>query len=93
MRPRTRAEGTTREGLPVRFTTKGARVYAILLGTPTGSTVTLENVSLAEGAQVQLLGRGRVPWTQLGSDVHIVLEPPLPRSPAHVLELLVSRLK
>ncbi|MEE8557156.1 MAG: alpha-L-fucosidase [Myxococcota bacterium] len=86
-RPWTRAEGTTREGLPVRFTTKGARVYAILLGTPTGSTVTLENVSLAEGAQVQLLGRGRVPWTQLGSHVRIDLEPPLPRSPAHVLAL------
>jgi len=40
-RPWSRAEGTTADGIPVRFTSKGENLYAILLGAPRGGTVRL----------------------------------------------------
>jgi len=42
--PWNRAEGETKEGIPVRFTSKGPYVYALLLGIPKSSAVTLKSV-------------------------------------------------
>ena len=86
-RPWRRAEGTTREGLGVRFTAKGDTVYAILLGTPPGTHVTLEDLAPAEGATVDLLGRGPVQWKREGTALHIDLGTPLPNAPAHTLSI------
>jgi alpha-L-fucosidase len=86
-RPWRRAEGTTRESLGVRFTAKGDTVYAILLGTPPGATVTLEGVMPAGGARVELLGRGAVEWHADGPDCRIELGGPLPTAPAHALAI------
>jgi alpha-L-fucosidase len=43
--PWTRAEGKTQD-LDVRFTRKGAAVYAVLMGMPGGGSVTLKDLSL-----------------------------------------------
>jgi alpha-L-fucosidase len=55
-RPWRRAEGTTREGLPVRFTARGDQVYATLLGTPAGRVVTLVDAPVIDPTRVRLLG-------------------------------------
>lgn len=65
-RPWRRAEGATREGVPVRFTARGEGVYAILLGAPPGPALTLEELPLADGARVELLGRGPLSWRREG---------------------------
>jgi alpha-L-fucosidase len=86
-RPWRRAEGTTREGIDVRFTAKGETVYAILLGTPPGSSVTLEGIAPAGAARVELLGRGAVAWQADGPDCRIELGAPLPGAVAHAFSI------
>ena len=44
--PGSRAEGTTSENIPVRFTQKDAHIYAILLGIPKSSSITLRSITL-----------------------------------------------
>jgi len=55
-RPWKRAEGTTRESIPVRFTQKNEFLYAILMGKPETETITLENLNLEGISEVDLLG-------------------------------------
>jgi alpha-L-fucosidase len=86
-RPWRRAEGTTRESIPVRFAAKGDTVYAILLGTPPGATVTLEGVIPADGARIEVLGRGAVAWHADGPDCRVELGAPLPDAVAHALAI------
>ncbi|MCP3984821.1 MAG: alpha-L-fucosidase [bacterium] len=76
-RPWIRAEGTTREGIPVRFTQKGETVYAFLLGRPAGDTVTFVDLPMPEGAILRWLGEAPLAGVErLGSDVRV----PLPES-------------
>jgi alpha-L-fucosidase len=73
-RPWNRAEGETKEGIPVRFTSKGPYVYALLLGIPKSSAVTLKSVRPKKGSEIYLLGYNRpLAWTQQGEDVQIEL--------------------
>ncbi len=90
-RPWRRAEGTTREGLPVRFTARDDAVHAILLGTPAGASVTIEDLAPAEGARVELLGRGPLPWRTEGGALRVELGAPLPDAPAHALAISALR--
>ena len=78
-RPWNRAEGETKEGIPVRFTSKGPYVYALLLGIPKSSSVTLKSVRPKKGSEIYLLGYNRpLAWTQQGEEVQI----DLPTAPA-----------
>jgi alpha-L-fucosidase len=86
-RPWTRAEGTTREGPGVRFTAKGGAVYAIVLGTPPGTSVTIEAFEAPEGARIELLGRGPVASKRDGGALRIELDAPLPARPAHAFSI------
>lgn len=72
-RPWKRADGTTRTDLPVRFTAKAGRVYAIVLGKVTGGEVAIRNFKAANDADVMLLGHGAVTWRQEGDDLVIAL--------------------
>jgi alpha-L-fucosidase len=84
-RPWTRAEGTTAEGVSVRFTRNGADLYAILLGRPAGERVTLHDID-APGA-VHLLGDD-TPLNHQSTDGSLIVDlPPLPESPAYALKL------
>ncbi len=82
-RPHTQAEGTTREGLPVRFTRKGEVLYVIPLGTP-AQTLTIEGVQVPEGGTVSLLGQPEpLTWAMNGAALTISLpERPLGHAPA-----------
>jgi alpha-L-fucosidase len=72
-RPHTRAEGTTREGLSVRFTRKGDTLYAIPLGTPVGA-LTLGDVRVPDGGSVRMLGYSEaLAWTSDGYALTITL--------------------
>lgn len=59
--PWKRADGTTREGLPVRFTVNEGLLYATLLGRPDGRAVTLVDVPIAVAANVRVLGQSELP--------------------------------
>jgi alpha-L-fucosidase len=90
-RPWRRAEGATRCGLRVRFTAKGDAVHAILLGTPAGPSVTIEDLAPADGARVELLGRGPRPWRLEQGALRVELGGPLPAAPAHALAISAVR--
>jgi alpha-L-fucosidase len=81
-------EGKTDEGLPVRFTTSACSVYAIVLGTPSGRTVTIPDLEATEGATVELLGhRAALPWRRVGSGVAVELPSRPPTGPALTLRV------
>jgi alpha-L-fucosidase len=87
-RPWRRAEGTTAEGIGVRFTRKGDALFAILLGTPKGRTVTVRSLAVAPGARVSLLGRpDRINYEAVAGDLKIELPQNLPLAPAHTLKI------
>ncbi len=88
-RPWKRAEGETREGVPVRFTTRAGILYATLLGTPTGRTVTFVDVPTADPAAVALLGDPRPPRAaRVGDgDMRVEIGSNWPDRPAHGLRL------
>jgi alpha-L-fucosidase len=77
-RPWQRSAGITADGDGVRYTATEDAVYAIVLGRPVGTTVELD-VTLDEGAEVSLVGRGgTLPWTRTPSGVLV----DLPERPA-----------
>jgi hypothetical protein len=59
-RPYDVAGATTSDGLPVRFTRVPGRVYAVVVGRPTGSTVRIQGVELP-AARGRLLADGSTP--------------------------------
>jgi alpha-L-fucosidase len=87
-RPWTRPSGVTRDGLEVRFTTKGEVLYAIVLGRPAGSSVTLGDVPDPATGDVRLLGYdGALRWTRRGDGVEVELPGRRDPSPAFTLRL------
>jgi len=87
-RPWTRAEGTTREGIAVRFTAKGDALFAILLGKPQTSRLVIQDLVIAEPSTVRLLGSpGALSWTQEDTDLCIALPPEMPGSCAIAFQI------
>ena len=84
-RPWVDAESTTGDGLPVRFTRKPDVLYAILLGTPTGTELTLRIPGSHSGeAQVTRVADGAaVPARWDGERLLLSLGVPLTEAPAH----------
>ncbi len=81
-------EGTTEDGIQIRFTTKGMTAYAILLGTPAGRTIVLPGIRLLPYASVRVPGSlGFSTWHQEGKDVHVRLSEPLREAAAHVISI------
>jgi hypothetical protein len=62
-------------------------VYAIVLGWPAGAVLTLEDVALAEGGRVELLGRGPVRWQRDGTALRVELGEAPRDEPAFALAL------
>jgi alpha-L-fucosidase len=86
-RPWRRAAGTTGEGIPLRFTAAGDRLYATLLGTPRPGPVRLPGLTARAGSDVVLLGRGAVPARATAEALEVDWPPDLPAAPASVLRL------
>jgi len=89
--PWTHAEGESVDGIGVRYTRKGTHIYAILLGTPTGSEVTLKQLSAKPGTEVRLLGYAApLRWSKDGSNLKLDLPRMLPGKYAYVFRLQPS---
>ncbi len=87
-RPYTRAEGTTTADLGVRFTRKGDTAYAILMGTPAESNLSVVGLRAADGTTVRLLGHAApLTWTQDGDNLTVTLPPGIKPDAAHTLEI------
>jgi alpha-L-fucosidase len=87
-RPWVEAEGKTQEQIEVRFTEKRGTVYATLLSRPTSDRVVIENILLAEGAEVELLSHeGSLGWEQQGPELHVDWPSDVESAPAYVLKL------
>lgn len=82
------AEGSTTEGIPVRFTQRGDSLYAILLGTPRRNRVAIEGLRAGEGTTIHLLGYDSpLSWEQEDGGLAVALPGRLPESPAHTLKI------
>jgi alpha-L-fucosidase len=82
-RPWTRAQGTTAEGLAVRFTARpdGTSVYAIVLDDVPGRTITIPDAG-TRARRVRLLGNGtRFKWRFEGDDLVVTFRSPLLAEP------------
>ena len=87
-RPWTVAEGTTDQGIPVRFTRKGDALYAILLGQPQPGPLHVLGLRAAPHTRVSLLGHpADLPAAQAEGALRVGLPPDLPESPAHTLRI------
>ena len=88
-RPWRRAEGTTREGIEVRFTERAGALYATLLGTPSSRSVTFVDVPVAEPAFVRQLGSDSPPRVRREGDGDLRVEIPgaWADRPAHAFRL------
>jgi alpha-L-fucosidase len=85
-RPWIRAIGETTDGLGIRFTRKQDDAFAILLGTPKQSSVTLKDVSAKTGSDIYLLGYPKpLSWSASAGNLQIQLPATLPGSYAYVL--------
>ncbi len=73
-RPWKRAEGATREGIPVRFTANAGRLHATLLGRPESRRITLVDVPLADAAAVRVLGQAEPPRVARERNGDVVIE-------------------
>jgi alpha-L-fucosidase len=88
-RPWKRAEGTTREGIPIRFTWREGRLFATLLGTPESRAVTLVDVPLEDEAEVVQLGSPEPPRVRRegDGDLRVEVASGWADRPAHSLRL------
>ena len=85
--PWKRADGEA-DGLRVRFTQKDASLYAILLGKPKATTLTIQSLSPKPGTKISLLGaKGELTWSQQGGDIKVSLPSALPGEYAYVLKI------
>ena len=73
----------------MRFTAlpEAGRLFAILLGTPAGTTLTLRDLRAAPGSRVRRLGGGPVAWRQDGPDLALELPDRLEPASAHALAI------
>ena len=87
-RPWKRATGETGDGIPMRFTSKGNLVYAILLGQPTASSLTFDLETSGRQASVTLVGEDRALETAAADGkLTVTLRQPLPQAHAHALRI------
>jgi alpha-L-fucosidase len=87
-RPWVRSEGTTGEGTPVRFTRRGDSLYAIVLGPISGGEIRIDDLVLAEGVVVDILGGDDdVTWRPSEGGVIIDTGSGLPEFPAGAIRL------
>lgn len=90
-RPWVRAEGEATgaagTALPVRFTTKGERLFAIVLGSPAAGPLRLNGTGPEEVAGIRLLDGSALSWRASGDGVEVDV-PAMPATLACVFEVV-----
>ena len=95
-RPWSRAEGATREGLPLRFThslsAEGEKLNILLMEQPRGGELVVRDLRVGEGVTARELDSGRpVLLRQLGPDLGLGLASPAPDEAVHVIVIESNR--
>ena len=86
-RPWVSADGSTENGIGVRFTQRETNLYATLLDTPASHTLEIKGLRCAAGTTVTLLGEPRpIPWHATDGGTALTLAFDLAASPAHSLQ-------
>jgi alpha-L-fucosidase len=76
----------TAGGTPLRWTTGGDAVFAVLLGTPSGAVVEIPGVELGRDATAEVLGHtALLPWEPVPGGVRVTLPVPPAEGPALAL--------
>jgi alpha-L-fucosidase len=87
-RPWRRAEGSTADGVAVRFTARGDALYAVLLDAPKGASFVLDGVAAPPGVRVRRLGDARAAAARpVDGGLEIALAAPLSGSDAYAFEI------
>jgi alpha-L-fucosidase len=87
-RPWIRFDGTTRCGVPVRFTQKDGTVYAHLLGTPKGMDIVIEGEDVpAPRLPMHLSSGAKAVGSRVPGGTKLQLAIPLEPAPAHCFRL------
>ena len=87
-RPWNRATGETADGIPVRFTSNGNSIYAILLGQPKSKQLALELGVANMPVAVEVLGGSGAPdFSYENGMLKATLGAPLPENHAHTLKI------
>jgi alpha-L-fucosidase len=88
-RPWVRAEGSTVEGVSVRYTRKGKALYAILVDSLPTNRINIRGLQASEGAKVRLLGHDDdvLGWEQDGASLAVSLPEGIGEAPAYALEI------
>ncbi len=91
-RPWTRFGGVTAEGISVRFTSSGEgdTVYAVLLGTPMGPTISLLDFPEIPSSIRAIGTEGVLAWDHTGGILTIELPTGLPNLPAHAFAITLA---
>ena len=91
-RPWRRAAGTTTAGGNVRFTRKaspsGETLYVLFMDPPPVGSVTIADLTVADGAVAQDLASGEaLELRQSGNDLTLVFPRPIPETPVHAVAI------
>jgi alpha-L-fucosidase len=88
-RPWILSESTATDGTPLRFTKSGEGVYALVLGQPRGTRLTIPAVDGARVRRVRLVGvDAPLDWSvEQGGDLSVTFPELLPSTPVTVLDL------
>ena len=90
-RPWKRAQGTTIEGIPVRFTQKDDLLYVILMGKPKTDEITIENITLKTISQINVLGNEEnLKWRIQNSNLIVKIPQKIEDSPAISFKIKIN---
>jgi alpha-L-fucosidase len=90
-RPWNRAEGTTTEAIPIRFTCKKDDLYVILMGKPESDEVIIENLNIEDIFKLSLLGvEENLEWMNENNNLIISLPEKIENSPAISFRIKLS---
>ena len=87
-RPFTHAEAKAKDDTDIRFTLKGDVLYMILLQRPKSPVLELLDLTMAQHANISLLGSNeKISWTSINNTVSITLPEKYHESEAYVLKI------
>jgi alpha-L-fucosidase len=87
-RPWITAEGITIDDIPIRYTSKNEKLFAMVLENPQGDIISIKNINPSENTEIRLLGYDdKLEWERSGEDLMIYLPKNLEKSPVHVLSI------
>ena len=87
-RPWIRAESITTDGIQVRFTQTEDTLFAMLLDSPTDSSITIKSLKAAKNSTFKWLGYDdKIEWEQIGENVKIMLPNAMEKSPAYAISI------